>query len=86
MLAFLAGAVAGAAVALLYAPAAGTETREVLGERVRGGRDRASEAAARGREAIHRGRETLVNAIERGREAYEQARSAAPTHGSREGA
>lgn len=83
MLAFLVGAVAGAAVALLYAPAAGRETREFLGERAREGRDRATEAAAKGREAIGRGRETVATALERGREAYQQARSA-PT--SREGA
>ena len=50
MLAFLVGAVAGAAVALLYAPATGQETREFLGEKAREGRDRATEAAAKGRE------------------------------------
>ena len=37
LLAFLVGAVAGAAVALLYAPAAGRETREFLGEKAREG-------------------------------------------------
>jgi gas vesicle protein len=42
-LAFLAGAVAGAAVALLYAPAAGEETREYLGQRAREGRDKVAE-------------------------------------------
>ncbi len=40
LLAFLAGAVAGAAVALLYAPATGEETREFLGERTREGREK----------------------------------------------
>ena len=83
MLAFLVGAVAGAAVALLYAPATGRETRERLGEKAREGRDRANEAAARGRDAMNRGRETMANALERGREAYQQARSAATS--SREG-
>ena len=79
MLAFLLGAVAGAAVALLYAPATGQDTREFLGEKAREGRERATEAAARGREAVNRGRETVATAIERGREAYEQARTAGPT-------
>ena len=83
MLAFLVGAVAGAAVALLYAPTAEQDTREFLGEKAREGRERAAEAAAKGREAIGRGRETVATAIERGREAYQQARSAP---GSREGA
>ena len=76
MLAFLLGAVAGAAVALLYAPATGRETREFLGEKAREGRDRAGEAAAKGREFVAQGRETVATAIERGREAYQQARSA----------
>ena len=74
LLAFLLGAVSGAAVALLYAPASGRETREYLGDRAREGRVKAAEAAAKGREAINQGRETLTNAIERGREAYQQAR------------
>jgi gas vesicle protein len=75
LLAFLLGAVAGAAVALLYAPATGRETREYLGERAREGRARAAEAAAKGRDALNQGRETLASAIERGKEAYQQARS-----------
>ena len=75
LLAFLLGAVSGAALALLYAPASGEQTREYLGDKAREGRARAAEAAAKGREAINQGRETLTNAIERGREAYQQARS-----------
>ena len=84
MLAFLLGAVAGAAVALLYAPASGDETRERLGEKAREGRERAAEAAARGREVMNRGRQSVATAIERGREAYEQAR--AVTEPARDGA
>jgi gas vesicle protein len=75
LLAFILGAVSGAAVALLYAPATGRETREFLGEKAREGRDRASKAAERGREMINQGRETLTTAIDRGREAYQQARA-----------
>ena len=75
MLAFLLGAVAGAAVALLYAPAPGRETRELLGARAREGRDRATDAAVKGRDIIKEGRETLATVIERGREAYQQART-----------
>ena len=78
MLAFLVGAVAGAAVALLYAPATGRETRELLSDKAREGRERASEAAARGREAILRGREAVSTAVERGREAYQAARTPSP--------
>jgi gas vesicle protein len=75
LLAFILGAVSGAAVALLYAPATGRETREYLGERATEARARAAEAAARGREAINQGRDTLATAIDRGREAYQQARA-----------
>ena len=75
LLAFMLGAISGAAVALLYAPASGRETREFLGEKAREGRDRASAAADRGREMLNQGRETLSTAIDRGREAYQAARA-----------
>jgi gas vesicle protein len=75
LLAFILGAVSGAAVALLYAPASGRDTRDYLGEKAREGRARAAEAAAKGRDALAQGRETLSTAIDRGREAYQQART-----------
>ena len=75
LLAFLMGAVAGAAVALLYAPASGDKTREYLGEKAREGKKRAVEAAEKASEVFTQGRETLANAMDRGREAYQQARS-----------
>ena len=71
--AFLLGAVTGAAVAFLSAPASGEETRRRLGEKAREGRERATEAAQKGREFIERQRETITTAIERGRDAYRQA-------------
>jgi gas vesicle protein len=74
LLAFVLGAAAGAAVALLYAPATGEETRKYLGDRAREGRERAAELAERGRQVVNEGRETVANAIDRGREAYERAR------------
>ena len=75
LIAFILGAISGAAVALLYAPASGRETREYLGEKAREGRERANKAAERGREMLNQGRETLTTAIDRGREAYQQARA-----------
>ena len=75
LLAFILGAVSGAAVALLYAPASGRETREFLGEKAREGKERANKAAERGRDIINQGRETLTTAIDRGREEYQQARA-----------
>ncbi len=75
LLAFVLGAVSGAAVALMYAPATGRETREYLGQRARESRERASAAADKGRDIVNQGRETITTAIDRGREAYQQARS-----------
>lgn len=74
LMAFIAGAMTGAAVALLLAPASGEETREYLSERAREGRDRAAEAARQGREAMNKQREQLASAFEKGREAFEAAR------------
>jgi gas vesicle protein len=74
LLAFILGAMSGVAVALLYAPASGRETRERLSEKAEEARARAAEAAAKGRDVLNQGRETLTTAIERGREAYQQAR------------
>ena len=51
LLAFLTGAVAGAAVALLFAPATGEETREYLGQRAREGREKVVDAARQFRQA-----------------------------------
>ena len=82
LLAFIAGAVTGAAVALLFAPASGEETREYLGERAREGRERAAEAARQGREVLNRQRDTIASAIDRGREAYQSARG--PEGGGRD--
>jgi gas vesicle protein len=77
VVAFVLGAITGAAVALLMAPATGEETRRVLGERAREGRERANEAARQGREFLNRQRDTVASAVERGREAYQQARGGA---------
>jgi gas vesicle protein len=78
LLAFIAGSLAGAAVALLFAPAAGDETRQFLNETAREGRERAAAAAAaatqQGSEFLRRQREGVQNAVDRGRRAYEEAR------------
>jgi gas vesicle protein len=74
IVAFVLGAVTGAAVALLMAPISGEETRRILSDKAREGRERAEEAARQGKDFLNRQRDTLNSAIERGREAYEQAR------------
>jgi gas vesicle protein len=85
VVAFVLGAIAGAAVALLTAPTSGEQARRAIADKAREGRERASDAARQGRDlvnrgketvtgAIERGKETVTTAIERGREAYQQAR------------
>ena len=49
-LAFVAGAVTGAALALLFAPATGQDTRDYLGERAREGRTNLTTAFDRARD------------------------------------
>ena len=75
VVAFVLGALTGAAVALLLAPATGEETRRILSEKAKEGREKASDAARQGKEFLNRQRDTLSSAIDRGREAYNQARS-----------
>ena len=77
--AFVLGAVTGAAVALLVAPATGDEMRRILGDRAREGAEKASGAARQAREFAEQQRGTLATAIEKGREAYQQARSGGVT-------
>jgi len=78
VMAFVLGAITGAAVALLMAPASGEETRRLLAEKAREGRDKAGEAARQGRELWSRQKDNLTSAFDRGREAYQQARKTPP--------
>lgn len=58
--AFAIGAMAGAALALLFAPASGADTRRKLAEKAREGRDRVGDLVDRGRDAFAQARkETL---------------------------
>jgi gas vesicle protein len=58
-LAFILGGLTGAALALLYAPRSGQETRDLLAEKVREGEARAREAKER---ALAKGREVVDDA------------------------
>ena len=69
LLAFVAGAAVGAAVALLFAPASGTETRAYVNRRAWEARDRATEAAEQGRDIFNRQRENITTAFDRARQA-----------------
>ena len=79
LLAFIAGAAIGAAVALLFAPAAGTETRAYVNRRAREARNRATQAAEHGREAFNRQRENITTAFDRARQGPLHPGEAEPT-------
>jgi gas vesicle protein len=79
MLAFMVGALTGAAAALLFAPASGEETREYIGQKARESRARAREAVEQGREVYERQRGHVSSAVERGKEAFQQARTQGDT-------
>jgi gas vesicle protein len=59
ILSFILGALSGAALAVLFAPRSGEETRELLGEKIRDGAER--------------GRKLRDLAVEKGREVMEDA-------------
>lgn len=75
IVAFVLGAITGAAVALLMAPASGEEVRRIIS-------DKAREQAGQGRDIWNRQRDHLANAFEKGREAYQQARGGAQPSGA----
>lgn len=74
ILSFLLGALSGAALAILFAPRSGRETREILGEKLR---ETAERGRSLGEQAIEKGREVADDAtgyLDRQREALERRR------------
>ena len=74
VLSFLLGALSGAALAILFAPRSGRETRDLLGEKLRETADRSRRI---GEQAIEKGREAAEDAsgyLDRQREALEKRR------------
>lgn len=85
LLSFIVGGLAGAALAILFAPRAGKETREMIAEKVKEGlakgRDLRNEVTSRGREMrddavdfLEERKERLGAAVEAGQAAYREAR------------
>jgi gas vesicle protein len=74
VLSFMVGALSGAALAVLFAPRSGRETRELLGEKLRETTERGKRA---GESALQRGREAAEDAaryLDRQRDALEKRR------------
>jgi gas vesicle protein len=74
VLSFLLGALSGAALAILFAPRSGRETREILGEKLRETADRSRRL---GEQALEKGREAAEDAsgyLEKQRDALEKRR------------
>ncbi len=72
ILSFLMGGLTGAALAILFAPRSGKETRELLGDKIREGqekgRDLRERAASKGRELI----EDATDYVERAKEGVDK--------------
>src|SRR5262249_9187262 len=86
---FLVGGAIGAAIALLFAPKSGAETRALIGDKAREGREyltaksqelkeQAATYVDKGREVINTQKDRLTSALEAGKQAYreEKERSA----------
>ena len=68
LIAFFLGAAAGAAIALLYAPASGADTRRAIGQRTREGRGRMLDALRQGKGILQEQRDQAITAFERTRQ------------------
>lgn len=79
LMAFILGAISGAAVALLWAPAPGSETRRYLGERAREGAEKASDTARQIGDKVREGRDRAADVVEQGREFVNRQRQTITT-------
>jgi gas vesicle protein len=74
VMAFIVGAIAGAAVALLWAPASGAETRRKLGDAGEKGREFLKQRRDQFQSAVEKGVDKGKEAYEKGKEAFQQTR------------
>lgn len=73
--AFVAGAVAGAGIALLYAPSSGKETRESLARRARELTDKVGESYDDAKEMLLEKKARLAAAYEAGKQAMNEKKN-----------
>ncbi|HTT62399.1 MAG TPA: YtxH domain-containing protein [Bryobacteraceae bacterium] len=86
---FLLGLGVGIGIGMLFAPKAGSETRQLIKDKTGEGtdylkqrgadlRDSAGDLLNKGKEALNRQKETIADAMEAGRQAYRDAVNPAP--------
>jgi gas vesicle protein len=75
---FLAGAVVGAGMALLLAPASGEDTRRRLGQTAKRLREETRNRVGQARETLGNLKDDAMQAVESGREAFSKSRSQRP--------
>ena len=73
LLGFLVGAVAGGVAALLFAPAAGKETRQKIADGLGKAKDRVCDEYEHAREYAKSQKEALKEGFHEGKEAYKRA-------------
>jgi len=73
---FMVGAVVGAGIALLFAPARGSDARRKVGQTVRNIRHGMADGVGKAKDL----KDAAQNAVDSGREAFNRARSEASTH------
>lgn len=67
--AFAVGTLVGAALAMLYAPASGRETRELLSRKTRELKEKVDESISEAKEMINEKKEELIAAVKAGKKA-----------------
>jgi gas vesicle protein len=83
ILPFVVGAVVGAGIALLLAPAQGRDTRRRVGSTMRRWSDSARQAVRRTRDGLNEFKDDARSAIEKGREEYMRSRGTEKQAGTR---
>jgi gas vesicle protein len=71
---FVAGAIIGAGVALLYAPQSGKETRKLLGKKAKALKDKAQDTMEHAQEFIEDRKGALAAVIHSGKEAVDHGK------------
>jgi gas vesicle protein len=75
LIAFAAGAIVGAGIALLYAPQSGEETRRMLADKAEELKRNAKDSIEHGKEILKNKRDQFAAAYEAGKEGFREAKA-----------